>query len=264
MSEGPFLIIEATYLGTYRGDAAEAKRIAALYHTVGERMGLEAWLEQAQPGDWWAHDHADLSIVRLADKQPTATSGIVEAPTTEAELRAHIRRLSEHVSIEREANRILNQAVLDAIGDLNRADPNDTPSPYTVAEVVAQLRTAMRQARGESISQPVIRVQNIRTTRLGEYVGRMNAHADLHGSPLANPWPLLREADREPLIQRYATWLLARLQHDGKERREFLRLAEAAKAGTLVLLCWCHPKPCHADSIAALLLRFLAGEALWK
>lgn len=82
------------------------------------------------------------------------------------------------------------------------------------------------------------RVANRRRGAEGVYVGRP--------SPLGNPFPAEIEALRSEAIERFRAWLWRRLQSDTPQRREIERLA-ALEDGTLV--CWCAPKPCHADVI---------------
>lgn len=105
----------------------------------------------------------------------------------------------------------------------------------------------------------MITVANIRTTKVGEYVGRAMPRQRLAGSALGNPFPV-PQFSREEALERFQDWLTHQLQSDTPQRREIERLTELARAGDLVLLCWCAPEPCHADVIKAEIERRLAAE----
>ena len=114
------------------------------------------------------------------------------------------------------------------------------------------------------------------------YVGRRNNRRGLKASPLANPW---RDGDVHPiaigtmssdeLISEYRAelthWLSTRRvrfhwsryppplrghtgiapEYAAKELDRLRALHE--KHGKLVLVCWCAPKPCHAEYIKEVL-----------
>ena len=88
----------------------------------------------------------------------------------------------------------------------------------------------------------MITVGNKKQGARGIYVGRP--------SPLGNPFPLLREAERATVIRDYGEWLAEELRDPSSPAsREIHRLAELARKQDLCLVCWCAPKACHADSI---------------
>ena len=97
----------------------------------------------------------------------------------------------------------------------------------------------------------VITVANIRQTKDGEYIGR--AMPGRKGSPLGNPYRLTPGVARWVPIAQYRDWLEFRLESDTPQRREIERLTEIARAGDLVLLCWCAPQSCHGDVVKALI-----------
>ena len=107
---------------------------------------------------------------------------------------------------------------------------------------------------------PTITVANIRDgahdiAKPGvEYVGRPTA--------LGNPFHLQNrasDAKRAEVIANYRGWLGGMLAQPGSDQsRMFARLRAAAMEGDLVLVCWCSPKPCHADVIAEMLRASLA------
>jgi hypothetical protein len=86
----------------------------------------------------------------------------------------------------------------------------------------------------------------------GHYVGRP--------SVLGNPFPMKSEEDRAGVIARYRKWLWDEIKKKGVVARELEKLAAEYKStGRLVLICWCHPLPCHADVIAAA-IKWMVGE----
>lgn len=98
----------------------------------------------------------------------------------------------------------------------------------------------------------MITVVNVRNALSGtyEYCGRRMSGRDLPQSPLANPYPLLRESDRPLVLAQYATWFEGMtMADDAKFDAEIMRLLDLAKKGDLALGCWCAPKACHCDII---------------
>jgi DNA polymerase-1 len=91
-----------------------------------------------------------------------------------------------------------------------------------------------------------------------EYIGRPNPGAGLSGSPLANPNPLADSGDdtaRSVVLTQYRAWFAEGTADPASPAsRELDRLRTLAKAGPLRLRCYCHPKPCHGDTIAAPIL----------
>lgn len=104
----------------------------------------------------------------------------------------------------------------------------------------------------------LITVANVRTTKDGVYIGRAMPRQGLKASPLGNPYRLDEGEDRSVPIEQYRRRLLAFLQHDTAERREIERLTELARAGDLVLLCWCAPLACHGDVVKEIIEQRLA------
>lgn len=91
-----------------------------------------------------------------------------------------------------------------------------------------------------------ITVSNIRTNADGEgmYIGRVNRTFGMPDSIFHNPFPLVHERDRGKVWFEFLVWWYAPAQR-------WLR-AEAVKQmdENEVLICWCHPKPCHGHIIA--------------
>ena len=87
----------------------------------------------------------------------------------------------------------------------------------------------------------------------GEYVGRPSA--------LGNPFLVGRDGTREDVIARYRRWLRAQWRHGGAVRQELEQLAaQYRRDGQLTLLCWCAPRPCHADVVREAVLGLCAKE----
>lgn len=72
-------------------------------------------------------------------------------------------------------------------------------------------------------------------------------------SPLANPYKVNKESEREEKIEQYKKWLTERDSDPMSDQSvEISDLAESLIAHkTLNLSCWCSPKKCHAEVIAS-------------
>lgn len=96
--------------------------------------------------------------------------------------------------------------------------------------------------------------------RKGEYVGRPRA--------LGNPFVIGKDGNRLEVISNYRRWLWQEMQREvcrwgpplrghstgelcyqGPVYRKLLDLKQQAIDGDLTLICFCHPKPCHAEVI---------------
>ena len=85
------------------------------------------------------------------------------------------------------------------------------------------------------------------------YCGR--ASGGWPASPLANPFVLEREADRDRVIDRYWRWLEERVREDDREVVEaLLDLPDDALLG-----CWCAPKRCHTEAVIEFARRLRDG-----
>lgn len=67
-----------------------------------------------------------------------------------------------------------------------------------------------------------------------------------HPGWLGNPFVMHNEGEREAVIQRFREVFNRRLANDP----EFRYILSGLRKKKLVLTCWCHPLPCHADIIA--------------
>ncbi|MBE2200429.1 MAG: DUF4326 domain-containing protein [Anaerolinea sp.] len=81
------------------------------------------------------------------------------------------------------------------------------------------------------------------------YVGRRNAHYGLVQSPLANPFAARETTNAKKAddpIASYRRWLWQKMLQRDPEVVEALE----SISPTMALVCWCNPKPCHAEVIA--------------
>ena len=104
----------------------------------------------------------------------------------------------------------------------------------------------------------MITISNIRQNPKGEYIGRENKTYGVHESPLANPFPLKRESERDGVIVSYANWMDLNLRdpfnNPVKEEIERLKAIYRDK-GELNLVCWCFPKRCHGEIVREVIMR---------
>jgi len=75
------------------------------------------------------------------------------------------------------------------------------------------------------------------------YIGR--TFRGYRGSAFANPFPVLHEAKRAEVLERYKRYLDKRLV---RGTLSISSLAHAKRLG-----CWCHPAACHGDYLADLI-----------
>lgn len=95
-----------------------------------------------------------------------------------------------------------------------------------------------------------ITIGNRKSGDQGTYVGRPTA--------LGNPYSTFQ--GRMSAIQQYRKWLQEKLKAEDRTvctAMERLR-QEALRERSLKLVCWCAPKPCHAEVIAEELAKALS------
>ena len=100
-------------------------------------------------------------------------------------------------------------------------------------------------------------------TRDCEYIGRANKWKARKASPLANPFRIGRDGDRDTVVDKYAAWLSERISAgDRAVLDELERLTSIAeRTGSLTLVCWCPPGArCHGDVIKAAIEGVLRKE----
>lgn len=92
--------------------------------------------------------------------------------------------------------------------------------------------------------------------------GEIAIDIDRSNPVLGNPFILRDHNDdirRADVIRRYATKYQADIARHGPMAAATEQLAQRVRAGErLVLMCWCHPKPCHGDIIKDRIERILA------
>lgn len=85
-------------------------------------------------------------------------------------------------------------------------------------------------------------VVNIHRTDCDVYIGRAGRG---HDGYFGNPFRLTAEWERGEVLTQYAVWFYERVEKDPEFRRRVLAL-RGKRLG-----CFCKPKPCHGDIIAA-------------
>ena len=85
------------------------------------------------------------------------------------------------------------------------------------------------------------------------YIGRAGV-VFIHGqrfppraSPFANPFKINESNTREMVLEKYRTYIVARLKEDTSLCEELYKL-KGKRLG-----CWCFPEPCHGDILLELL-----------
>ena len=77
------------------------------------------------------------------------------------------------------------------------------------------------------------------------YIGRANGRYGVKKSKWGNPYKLPHgsyDTQRQHVMEQYLNWLMS--QPD--------LLAALHELQDKILVCWCHPKSCHGDILAAL------------
>lgn len=86
------------------------------------------------------------------------------------------------------------------------------------------------------------------------YIGRKNAAKGLQASPLANPYPIVKDRDRDAVVELYRRWLWEVVKsgksgYNSGAYSELLRIANLSQSEDVKLVCYCKPKKCHGDVI---------------
>lgn len=76
-------------------------------------------------------------------------------------------------------------------------------------------------------------------------------------SPLANPYRVNKESERDKKIEQYKAWLEGKLSDPMSDESEYLDKAVSylLKHRELNLACWCSPKRCHGEVIASYIVQ---------
>ena len=93
------------------------------------------------------------------------------------------------------------------------------------------------------LSQFKVTIGNKYHGDVGEYIGR--------GSPLGNPYPISKTNPREEVIAAYAQYLNKEIEAQNPAIvNELNRITDILlRTGSVTLVCFCPPKPCHGDII---------------
>lgn len=107
----------------------------------------------------------------------------------------------------------------------------------------------------------MIRVANVRTLTLAEdetavYVGRgcapLYKGKQIETANLGNPFVVGRGWKQGEAASAYLDYLRSKCREKGVEYDKIIELANRVRQGEkLVLVCWCTPRPCHAQHIKA-------------
>jgi len=77
-------------------------------------------------------------------------------------------------------------------------------------------------------------------------------------SILGNPFPMESKEDRDNACNKYIVWLKNQYQNNIKIHNMIDKLVLAHKSEKVfTLLCFCHPKRCHADEIISFVLSII-------
>ena len=99
-----------------------------------------------------------------------------------------------------------------------------------------------------------IRIGNVKNGDEGVYIGRKMPGRD--ASPLGNPFRVGSHEAPGATLDRYLAWLRRQYADQGDVYDEMHRLLDLARSGEeVVLVCWCHPLPCHGDVVRDALIR---------
>lgn len=94
------------------------------------------------------------------------------------------------------------------------------------------------------------KIGNLRKGEKGIRVDRSS------GSPLGNPFYLAdanNDKQRKAVIDSFRAWFIKH-KEDLKVKEELDRIRLLHEKGDVTLICWCSPKPCHAEVIRDFLM----------
>lgn len=95
-----------------------------------------------------------------------------------------------------------------------------------------------------------ITVGNYKLGARGIYIGRAMPRYNLVNSPLANPYKLERNTNREIVLEQYKQWLWQQIKDQTQVYSALKDLAKQVQQGNdLTLVCWCAPLACHGEIV---------------
>lgn len=83
------------------------------------------------------------------------------------------------------------------------------------------------------------------------YIGLDYPHLGLSLHPLACPFEIGPDGDRQTVIAKYKKWLWEAIQQKKAAYYMLLDLAQRSQKEDLKLACFCKPADCHGDVIVA-------------
>jgi len=107
-----------------------------------------------------------------------------------------------------------------------------------------------------------VEVANVRTVRAAPnttliYVGRGRAPEGMEHAQLGNPFRVGPAFAQGEAAAAYLPHLRAQCRARTGAYHTILNLARRAASGEhLMICCWCHPQPCHAEHIRAAVLGY--------
>lgn len=95
------------------------------------------------------------------------------------------------------------------------------------------------------------------------YIGRRNKELKLNRSPLANPFSINIDGDRETVIKKFRAWLDKSIEAVEKQDKNLPEVRELARLvrmhlneEDIHLVCYCAPKDCHGDVIKEYIVKY--------
>ena len=101
----------------------------------------------------------------------------------------------------------------------------------------------------------MVRVVNLRQYKLKD--GEVLIKVD-RSTPVGNPFYMHNEGMRDEVCDKYKVYFYKRVKEAGAFRDYVAHIYRTALKQDVALGCWCAPKRCHADTIAAFINQFLS------
>ena len=77
-------------------------------------------------------------------------------------------------------------------------------------------------------------------------------------TPVGNPFYMRNEGMRDEVCGKYEAYFYKKVKEAGAFRDYVAHIYRTALKNDVALGCWCAPKRCHADTIAAFINQFLS------
>lgn len=82
------------------------------------------------------------------------------------------------------------------------------------------------------------------------YIGRANKKLNLQNSPLANPYVIGKDGDRDEVVHKYRVWLNEQVKVRNKIYDYLVNLSRLHQSpDEFFLVCYCFPNRCHGDIV---------------